>query len=212
MYEMAIKKLTSDMRSVIQARIARLSKFKCADQRTPEVVSNRAANEAQKWETILNDSELWQRSLSQPVYIDKDHFGNVVFVFGCILDYPEQWEDARSYLFQNCFYAVNGDYTADQDELLIQEAFDAERRKWERLQRKFAGDHSVNRKQSRQQIPEEVRISVWRRDGGACAKCGSRERLEYDHIIPVSRGGSDTVRNIELLCEACNRRKSNHIQ
>jgi len=36
---------------------------------------------------------------------------------------------------------------------------------------------------------------------------GSNERLEFDHIIPVSKGGSNTARNIELRCEACNRRK-----
>jgi 5-methylcytosine-specific restriction endonuclease McrA len=36
---------------------------------------------------------------------------------------------------------------------------------------------------------------------------GSRGRLEFDHIIPVSRGGANTVRNIELRCEPCNRRK-----
>jgi 5-methylcytosine-specific restriction endonuclease McrA len=41
--------------------------------------------------------------------------------------------------------------------------------------------------------------------------CGSRERLEYDHIIPVSRGGSNTVRNIELRCERCNRSKGARI-
>lgn len=64
----------------------------------------------------------------------------------------------------------------------------------------------------REPIPKEVRIAVWRRDNGACARCGSQERLEYDHIIPVSRGGSNTERNIELLCEAHNRTKSNHIQ
>jgi len=56
-------------------------------------------------------------------------------------------------------------------------------------------------------IPERVRHEVWRRDGGSCVDCGSRERLEFDHIIPVSRGGSNTTRNIELRCEACNRRK-----
>ncbi|HVU33850.1 MAG TPA: HNH endonuclease [Opitutaceae bacterium] len=60
-------------------------------------------------------------------------------------------------------------------------------------------------------IPAEVRREVWRRDGGKCVKCGSRERLEFDHIIPVSRGGSSTARNIELLCEACNRAKSDNI-
>jgi hypothetical protein len=60
----------------------------------------------------------------------------------------------------------------------------------------------------RQPIPESVRHEVWRRDQGRCVDCGSRERLEYDHIIPVSRGGSNTARNIELRCESCNRRKA----
>ena len=64
---------------------------------------------------------------------------------------------------------------------------------------------------NRERIPEEVKIAVWRRDGGVCAHCGSREKLEYDHIIPVSKGGSNSQRNIELLCEKCNRKKSNKI-
>ncbi|MHB8960536.1 MAG: HNH endonuclease [Candidatus Limnocylindrales bacterium] len=59
----------------------------------------------------------------------------------------------------------------------------------------------------REPIPRSVQREVWRRDGGACVQCGSRERLEYDHIIPVSRGGATTVRNLQLLCERCNRRK-----
>ncbi len=63
----------------------------------------------------------------------------------------------------------------------------------------------------RERIPDEVKIAVWRRDGGVCAHCGSREKLEYDHIIPVSKGGSNSQRNIELLCEKCNRKKSNKI-
>jgi hypothetical protein len=63
----------------------------------------------------------------------------------------------------------------------------------------------------RQIIPAEVRIAVWRRDEGKCARCGSRERLEYDHIIPVALGGSNTERNIELLCEPCNRAKGKSV-
>ena len=60
----------------------------------------------------------------------------------------------------------------------------------------------------RKPIPTEVKREVWRRDEGKCTKCGSRERLEFDHIIPITKGGSNTVRNIELLCEVCNRTKS----
>jgi len=63
-------------------------------------------------------------------------------------------------------------------------------------------------KPSRERISDDVKMAVWRRDGGQCARCASRENLEYDHIIPVSKGGSNTVRNLELLCESCNRRKS----
>jgi len=70
---------------------------------------------------------------------------------------------------------------------------------------------SIASKERRQGIPTPVRRAVWARDNGQCATCGSRERLEYDHIIPVSKGGSNTERNIELLCEECNRAKSDAI-
>lgn len=61
-------------------------------------------------------------------------------------------------------------------------------------------------------IPKEVKVSVWRRDKGQCVQCSSKEKLEYDHIIPVSKGGSNTERNIQLLCEKCNRQKSAKIE
>jgi hypothetical protein len=60
---------------------------------------------------------------------------------------------------------------------------------------------------SREPVPDAVRVSVWRRDQGQCVKCGSREKLEFDHIIPLAAGGSNTERNIQLLCETCNRAK-----
>ena len=56
-------------------------------------------------------------------------------------------------------------------------------------------------------IPEQVRHDVWRRDHGRCSQCGSQERLEFDHVIPFSRGGASTERNLQLLCEPCNRSK-----
>jgi hypothetical protein len=64
----------------------------------------------------------------------------------------------------------------------------------------------------RKPISSKVRDEVWRRDEGKCAKCGSRKNLEFDHIVPVSKGGSNTARNIELLCQDCNRAKSDLIQ
>jgi len=64
----------------------------------------------------------------------------------------------------------------------------------------------------RRSIPSHVKREVWRRDLGRCTDCGSQEKLEYDHIIPLSRGGANTVRNLQLLCERCNRSKGAKIQ
>jgi hypothetical protein len=56
-------------------------------------------------------------------------------------------------------------------------------------------------------IPAHVKQEVYNRDGGRCCKCGSNINLEFDHIIPFSKGGSNTARNIQLLCLMCNRAK-----
>jgi hypothetical protein len=68
------------------------------------------------------------------------------------------------------------------------------------------------KKPSPRYIPSEVRIRIWLRDGAKCKRCGAKENLEFDHIIPVAKGGSNTESNIELLCKLCNRRKLDRIQ
>ncbi|NUR00416.1 MAG: HNH endonuclease [Streptomyces sp.] len=42
-----------------------------------------------------------------------------------------------------------------------------------------------------------------------CVKCGSVFDLTADHIIPRSRGGTDHMSNIQVLCRSCNSRKHN---
>ncbi len=64
---------------------------------------------------------------------------------------------------------------------------------------------------SRTPIPEAVRSEVWRRDGGKCVQCQSVQNLQFDHIIPVSRGGATTVANLQLLCLSCNASKGGRI-
>jgi len=59
----------------------------------------------------------------------------------------------------------------------------------------------------RDPIPQDVKVAVWQRDGGRCVQCASNESLEFDHIIPLAMGGANTTRNLQLLCETCNRRK-----
>jgi HNH endonuclease len=59
-------------------------------------------------------------------------------------------------------------------------------------------------------IPQPVKIAVVTRDGGKCRRCGSIQDLQYERIVPNSRGGSSTeVNNIRLLCGKCSSLKSN---
>jgi HNH endonuclease len=59
-------------------------------------------------------------------------------------------------------------------------------------------------------IPQDVKIAVAVRDQGLCQHCGtSAGPMEYDHVIPYSMGGDNSVENIQLLCRRCNAAKSN---
>lgn len=50
---------------------------------------------------------------------------------------------------------------------------------------------------------------MFERDGHRCARCGSTKRLGLDHIEPVSKGGPDTLENLQVLCLSCNSAKGN---
>jgi len=64
---------------------------------------------------------------------------------------------------------------------------------------------------SSRHIPQDVKLAVWQRDGGKCVQCSATSYLEYDHIIPFSRGGASTIGNVQLLCRRCNLEKSDRI-
>lgn len=42
------------------------------------------------------------------------------------------------------------------------------------------------------------------RDGGRCLRCGAETKLTMQHVIPYSKGGESTSRNLVTLCEPCN--------
>jgi hypothetical protein len=49
-----------------------------------------------------------------------------------------------------------------------------------------------------------VRSIVMERDRYACTYCGSDKQLEADHILPLSRGGSNDFVNLATACRSCN--------
>lgn len=60
-------------------------------------------------------------------------------------------------------------------------------------------------------IPRDIRQRVWAKYGGRCAECGATDYLEFDHIVPHSRGGSNSEANVQLLCRRCNLTKADLI-
>jgi hypothetical protein len=116
-------------------------------------------------------------------------------------------ERRRTYwMFRDEFYWEDEGYDEVEVKALILER---ETKKNRRVQRAVALMQQTEAMDapSRAPIPDEVKLFVWQRDGGRCVKCGSNQRLEFDHVIPVAMGGANTARNLQLLCETCNRSK-----
>lgn len=69
-------------------------------------------------------------------------------------------------------------------------------------------------KTPRIRIPPEVRRYVFDRDRDQCQSCGQTQlevQLTVDHIIPLARGGSNDISNLQTLCLKCNQRKRHHL-
>jgi 5-methylcytosine-specific restriction endonuclease McrA len=44
-----------------------------------------------------------------------------------------------------------------------------------------------------------------------CVVCGTTENITRDHIIPLSKGGSDFIENIQPMCMVDNSRKNDQL-
>jgi hypothetical protein len=67
-----------------------------------------------------------------------------------------------------------------------------------------------HRRSNSRSIPREIMLKVVRRDGQICQKCNepvADDEVEFDRVIPFSRGGAATVENLRLVHRSCNRRK-----
>ena len=60
-------------------------------------------------------------------------------------------------------------------------------------------------------LGESLRFQILKRDRVCqlCRNTKNDERLEVDHIVPRSKGGTNHPSNLQVLCARCNRGKSN---
>lgn len=65
----------------------------------------------------------------------------------------------------------------------------------------------------RREVSSRTRFLIFKRDLYRCCLCRrSGVELELDHIIPLSKGGSNSIENLQTLCVPCNRGKSGNLQ
>lgn len=74
-------------------------------------------------------------------------------------------------------------------------------------------EYMKSAKYQRSILSDSLRYDVLKRDNFTCQICGASSKkdgvkLEVDHIFPVSKGGKTEMKNLQTLCERCNRGKS----
>jgi hypothetical protein len=121
------------------------------------------------------------------------------------------------FMFRNQVFIATTDHLDESSEeealLLIKKHIYSEDNRLKRLKQEVEAMERVinNKDYGRTVIPENVKLLVFARDEGKCIRCGSMENLHFDHIIPVSKGGGSSEKNIQLLCDYCNLQKSDKI-
>lgn len=71
-----------------------------------------------------------------------------------------------------------------------------------------------NTTEKRDPISPKLRFEVFKRDKYVCQYCGAcgpDVELEIDHVIPVSRGGTDDIKNLKTACFKCNSGKGDRV-
>jgi hypothetical protein len=115
----------------------------------------------------------------------------------------------RWWMFRGDIFSEDEGFSDAEVKILILDRIQQKERKLQRARARLT--RSAELSAARQSIPDDVKVFVWQRDNGCCVKCGGREKLEYDHIIPLCMGGGNSERNLQILCESCNRSKGGNL-
>lgn len=87
----------------------------------------------------------------------------------------------------------------NRDSVLIGQRILAHKR---RLQKVNTQDGSVNKESIIAMLESQKHRCL------NCKRCLKTNKWELDHIMPLHLGGSHTIKNCQIICESCNRKKA----
>lgn len=64
-------------------------------------------------------------------------------------------------------------------------------------------------------FPQETRMSVYNQSEGRCVYCGRFipfDEMTIDHIVPLSKGGTNYEKNLQCCCKECNLMKQDLLE
>lgn len=67
--------------------------------------------------------------------------------------------------------------------------------------------YRMSRKQAEGSFTDDEWLVLCEGHNHRCACCGKKKKLTIDHIVPLSKGGTNYISNIQPLCKSCNSRK-----
>lgn len=89
-----------------------------------------------------------------------------------------------------------------------EEQFKATKKKWREDNKDVLRIHCVNRRRKLAggTLPKDIAVKLMEKQGGICNCCLKPLNGDYhiDHIIPISKGGTNTEDNVQLLHSRCN--------
>lgn len=69
----------------------------------------------------------------------------------------------------------------------------------------------LGRVEGTDKLDKKMIEEIFKRNGYKCKNCGTDEKLNIDHINPLSNGGGNNSENLQILCKTCNEKKGKKI-
>ena len=109
--------------------------------------------------------------------------------------------------YQGRFYWEDEGLAAGDVEALVFERSRRKSRQLDNARSSLAQGTVESNITPREGLSREGKLRIWDKYRGRCANCGSTKLLQFDHIVPLAMGGSNSEQNFQLLCDRCNQEK-----